>query len=127
MIKLNSRGSFSNTMQFLKRMQNKQELVQLQKFGAIGAAALKAATPVDDGDTANGWYYEVIQRPGYYSIQWLNSNLTESDQRVPIAILIQYGHGTRNGGYVQGKDFINPTMRPIFDQIAADMWKEVTR
>ena len=111
---------------FLRRMKQRQHLVGLEKYGPIGVAALKAATPVDSSDTANGWYYEIIDRPGYYSIQWLNSNTVEPGH-IPVAVLIQYGHGTRQGGYVQGRDFINPAMKPIFDQIAADMWKEVTK
>jgi hypothetical protein len=89
-------------------------------------AALAAATPRDSGETANSWTYQIVQRPGYYSIVWSNTH-TEDPGHIPIAVLIQYGHGTRRGGYVQGRDYINPAMRPIFDQIAADMWKEVTK
>lgn len=126
MINLTSRGSFANTNTFLKRMQNQQEFAPLEKWGQIGVNALRAATPVEHGDTIAGWYYEIIRRPGYFSIQWLNSHVTEG-QHVPIAILIQYGHATRSGSHVQGRDFINPAMRPLFDQIAADMWKEVTK
>ena len=73
-----------------------------------------------------GWTYEIVNRPGYFSIHWLNTH-TEEPGHIPVAVLIQYGHGTRNGGYVHGRDYINPAMRPIFDQIAADMWKEVTK
>lgn len=123
---MSSRGSFTKTMAFLQRMRNRQELVQLEKFGPIGVAALRAATPVESGDTAAGWYYEIINRPGYYSIQWLNSH-TEEPGHIPVAVLIQYGHATGNGGYVQGKDFVNPAMQVIFEQIAADMWREVTK
>lgn len=125
-ITMSSRGSFTKTMAFLQRMRNRQELVQLEKFGPIGVAALRAATPVESGDTAAGWYYEIINRPGYYSIQWLNSH-TEEPGHIPVAVLIQYGHATGNGGYVQGKDFVNPAMQVIFEQIAADMWREVTK
>jgi hypothetical protein len=107
-------------------MQKKQQFASLEKWGPIGVAALKAATPRDHGDTAEGWYYEIIRRPGYYSIQWLNSHTVEPGH-IPVAVLIQYGHGTRQGGRVQGVDYINPAMKPIFEQIANEMWKEVTR
>jgi len=105
-------------------MKNRQQFAGLEKYGPIGVKALAAATPVDSSDTANSWYYEIIKRPGYYSIQWLNSNMEDG---VSIAAIIQYGHATGNGGYVQGLDYINPAMQPIFQQIAADMWKEVTK
>lgn len=125
-IKFTQRGSFSKTNAFLQRLKSAEYLAQLEKFGQIGADALKSATPEETGDTANAWTYEIIKRPGYYSIQWENTN-TEEPGHIPIAVLIQYGHGTRHGGFVQGRDYINPAMRPIFDQIASDMWKEVTR
>lgn len=126
MIKATVRGSFRNTEAFLQRMKQRLYLLPLVKYGAIGVAALQAATPVDSGDTAKGWYYEIIDRPGYFSIQWLNSHVEEPGH-IPVAVLIQYGHATRNGGLVEGRDYINPAIRPIFDQIAAEMWKEVTR
>jgi hypothetical protein len=126
LIKLTSRGSFKKTQDWLRRMQSGKEFAGLDKYGAMGVNALKRATPVDSGATQEGWYYEIIRRPGYYSIQWLNSH-TEEPGHIPIAVLIQFGHGTRNGGYVEGRDYINPAMRPIFDQIADAMWKEVTR
>jgi hypothetical protein len=107
-------------------MKSRSYLTQLSKYGPIGVAALQRMTPRDSGDTAGSWYYEIINRAGYFSIQWLNSNVEEPG-RIPIAAIIQYGHGTRTGGYVQGIDYINPAMRPIFEQIAADMWKEVTK
>lgn len=119
-------GSFSNMEAFLKRAGNRQIFSGLEKYGPIGVAALAGATPVDEGETANGWYYEVDQRPGYFAIHWFNSNIEEPG-RIPVAVLIQYGHATGNGGFVQGQDYINPALAPIFDQIAADMWREVTR
>lgn len=124
MIKLTTRGSFRDTEQFLSRMKNRQHLAGLEKYGPIGVRALSAATPVDSSETASSWYYEIIKRTGYFSIQWLNSNMEDG---ISIAAIIQYGHATGNGGYVQGIDYINPAMRPIFEQIAADMWKEVIR
>lgn len=96
------------------------------KYGPKGVAALQEATPKDHATTADSWTYEVIQRRGYFSIQWLNTNVEEPGT-IPVAVLIQYGHATRNGGYVEGIDYINPAMQPIFEQIAADMWREVTR
>jgi hypothetical protein len=125
-IKVTNRGSFSNTENFLHRMQRREHLKGLARYGEIGVAALKEATPKDSSVTADSWYYEIVDRPGYFSIHWLNSHLEDPGQ-IPVAVLIQYGHATGNGGYVQGQDYINPAMRPIFDQIANDMWREVTK
>lgn len=125
MIKAYSSGSWKVTEDFLRRMQAETYLRNLEQYGNIGVQALRASTPEDDGDTASAWTYEIIQRPGYYSIKWDNANV--DSQGTPIAVLIQYGHGTRNGGYVTGIDYINPAMAPIFEQIASDMWREVTR
>ena len=105
-------------------MKKREQFAILEKYGPIGVKALAAATPVDSSETANSWYYEIINRPGYFSIQWLNSNMEDG---ISIAAIIQYGHATRNGSWVEGRDYINPAMRPIFDQIANDMWKEVTK
>lgn len=98
----------------------------LNKYGQMGVDALKAATPVDSGLTANSWGYEIrtSREMGYYSIIWTNSHVEKGWAN--IAILLQYGHGTRNGGYVQGRDYINPAMRPIFDEIARKIWEEVS-
>ena len=126
MIRVTVRGDFRKTEDFLNRMKARSYLTLLSKYGPIGVAALASATPFDSGKTAESWYYEIIDRPGYFSIQWLNSNVEEPGT-IPIAAIIQYGHGTRHGGYVQGRDYINPAMRPVFDQIATDMWREVTR
>lgn len=94
----------------------------LDKYGPIGVAALASATPRDSGLTAASWTYEVVQSPGYYSIRWGNTNDVGGR---PLAILLQYGHGTGTGGYVEGRDYINPAIRPIFDQILADIDREV--
>lgn len=126
MIKVTTRGSFSNTETFLQRMKSRQYLKALHKYGADGVVALRGATPREHGDTAEGWYYEIVDRPGYFAIHWLNSHL-DNDGDTPVAVLIQYGHATGNGGRVEGRDYINPALRPIFDQIAEDMWKEVTK
>ena len=125
MISVKAQGSFKNTDKFLQRMQRREQFRGLARHGARGVAALREATPKDSAETANSWTYEIVDRPGYFAIHWLNSHV---DARgVPIAVLLQYGHGTRNGGFVEGEDYINPAIRPIFDQIAADMWKEVTK
>lgn len=126
MIKVSVSGSTKNADAFLLRMKSRSYLKQLEKYGAIGVAALRTATPKDSSETADGWYYEIVDRPGYFAINWFNSH-TEDPGRIPVAVLIQYGHATRNGGYVQGVDFINPALRPIFDRIATDMWREVTK
>jgi hypothetical protein len=126
LIKVTSRGSFRNMEAFAKRIQSRSYLTQLAKYGPVGVAALQKATPKDSSKTANSWYYEIVDRPGYFAIHWLNSNVEEPG-RIPVAVLIQYGHATRGGSYVHGVDYINPALRPIFEQIAADMWKEVTK
>jgi hypothetical protein len=126
MIKVSTRGDFKHTDEFLRRMKARSYLQSLNRFGAQGVAALRSATPEDTGDTAQAWAYAIIERPGYYSIQWYNTNV-RNPGHIPIAVLIQYGHGTRSGSYVQGIDYINPAMRPVFRQIAAEAWKEVTR
>jgi hypothetical protein len=96
----------------------------LDKYGKDGVAALSSATPVDSGNTANSWYYEIENKKGQVRINFLNSNI---NQGVPIAIILQYGHGTGTGGWVQGRDYINPAIQPVFDRILQDIWKEVTR
>lgn len=126
MISVQTRGSFRNVSDFLNRMKQRQQFSVLHKYGPVGVAALSAATPVGDGQTAASWYYEIVDRPGYFAIHWLNSNVEEPG-RIPIAAIIQYGHGTGTGGYVQGIDYINPALRTIFDSMVADMWREVTR
>lgn len=125
-VKVTHRGDFSKTKQALSRIQSRTYLRNLQKYGAMGVAALKDATPEDEGDTREGWYYEIVDKPGYFAIHWLNSNVVQPGN-IPVAVLLQYGHATRNGGYVEGEDFINPALKPIFNQIAADAWREVTK
>jgi hypothetical protein len=122
MIKITSRGDFKKTTDFLDRLKRREIYRDLNKYGRLGVEALSRATPRETGLTANSWHYRVFmgRRPG---IEWYNTNMT--DVSVPVAILIQYGHGTGTGGYVAGRDFINPAMRPIFQQIADDVWKKV--
>lgn len=124
MISIKVSGSFKHVETFAHRIERQTQFAALGKYGAIGVRALAAATPEDTGLTAHSWSYEIVKKPGYYAIHWLNSDMQD---KIPIAILIQYGHGTQNGGIIQGRDFINPAMRPIFDRMAAQMWKEVTK
>lgn len=126
MIKLTTSGSFKNMDNFLRRMMNRQQYATLVKYGPMGVSALSNATPKESAQTAGSWYFEIVDKPGYFAIHWYNSHI-EDPGRVSIAAILQYGHGTGNGGYIQGQDYINPAMRPIFDQMVADMWKEVTR
>lgn len=122
MVIVKQKGDFSKTEKFLNSTSKKLYYRNLQKYAEQGVAALASATPVDSGTTANSWGYEIRQTKNSVSIYWTNSNVNKG---VPIAVIIQYGHGTRNGGYVQGRDYINPAMRPIFDKIAESVWKEV--
>ena len=122
MVIVKQKGDFSKTEKFLNTISKKLYYRNLQKYAEQGVAALASATPIDSGTTANSWNYEIRQTKNSVSIYWTNSNVNKG---VPIAIIIQYGHGTRNGGYVQGRDYINPAMRPIFDKIAENVWKEV--
>lgn len=124
MIKFRQKGDFSNLTRFLERAKEAVHLGDLDKYGREGVAALASATPVDTGLTANSWRYEIEQKKGSVSISFYNTNIQNG---VPIAIILQYGHATRNGGWVQGRDYINPAIQPIFDKIANDAWKEVTK
>jgi hypothetical protein len=126
MIKVTTRGSFAKSQAFLTRMQQREQFRVLEKYGAMGVAALATVTPTDSSLTSNSWFYEIVSRPGYFAIHWYNSNVRDPG-RIPVAAIIQYGHATRTGGYVRGIDYINPAMRPIFDAMVADMWKEVTK
>ena len=123
MITFESAGSFSNIERFLQKMSKESMFAELDKYGKDGVAALASATPVESGLTASAWYYEIKKTKGSYSIKWLNRNVVGDK---PVAILLQYGHGTGNGGYIQGRDYINPALKPIFDQIADNVWKAVT-
>lgn len=124
MIEFSMRGSFDKTFAFLKR-NRKLEPRDFEKFGQAGVDALKAATPKDSGLTADSWYYEITDSDGKLAIQWLNSHVV--DGWCNIAVILQYGHATGTGGYVEGRDYINPALRPIFDKIARSAWEEVTR
>lgn len=124
MLRIECHGDFSKTKNFLKSLQKHRLLGKLAKYGERGVDALRSATPVDTGLTANSWYYDIEVTDDKVSLVWKNSNVQKGWANV--ALLIQYGHGTRNGGYVQGIDYINPAMAPIFEEIADSVWKEIT-
>lgn len=123
-MRVTSHGNFDKTESMLKRAINSTKRINLDSFGKRGVAALASATPSNTGLTANSWYYTVEVSKGKTSLIFGNSNIQNG---VPIAIILQYGHGTRNGGWVEGQDYINPAIRPIFDELAEAAWKEVTR
>lgn len=122
MIKVISKGNFKKTEEMLKRSGNWSSKIDLDKYGSKGVAALKEATPKDTGLTANSWSYNITRSKNSVIISFENTNINDG---VPIAIILQYGHGTRNGGWVEGYDYINPAVRPIFDELAKAAWKEV--
>lgn len=122
-ISFTSKGSYDDTERWLKSMQKLDNSSQLEKYGQEGVNALASATPVDTGLSASKWTYEILREGKTVSIIWSNTNVVNG---TPVVILLQMGHGTRTGGYVQGRDFINPAMQPIFDRIASDVWKVVT-
>ena len=124
MITFRQKGDFSKLTRFLERAKETVKLGDLDKYGREGVAALSSATPKDTGKTAESWYYEITNQNGVASINFNNSNVNNG---VPIAIILFYGHGTRNGGYVEGRDYINPAIQPIFDKIAKNAWEEVTK
>ena len=124
MIKFRQKGDFSKLTRFLEKAKEAVHLGDLDKYGREGVAALASATPVDSGLTADSWRYEITNKQGSAKITFYNSNIQNG---VPIAIILQYGHGTRNGGWVQGRDYINPAIQPIFDKIVNDAWREVTK
>nr|DAX52479.1 MAG TPA: type I neck protein [Caudoviricetes sp.] len=123
MITFRQKGDFSKFNRYLERLKEAVKLGDLNKYGRQGVQALSSATPIESGETANSWYYKINRTKESVSITFHNSNIQNG---VPIAIILQYGHGTGTGGYVEGRDYINPAIQPIFDRIAEDAWKEVT-
>lgn len=123
MIQFRHKGDFSKLTRFLEKVKETVNLGILDKYGREGVAALASATPVDSGLTASSWYYEIVRKNGSAQINFCNSHINEG---VPIAIILQYGHGTGTGGWVEGRDYINPAIQPIFDKIANEAWREVT-
>lgn len=124
MITFKHKGDFSKFNSYIERIKEVVKLGDLDRFGRRGVEALKEATPVDTGKTANSWVYRIVRQNGSISIEFDNTNI---NQGAKIAILLQYGHRNHNGGYVQGRDYINPAIQPIFDEIAEEAWKEVTK
>lgn len=124
MVKFRHRGDFSKLTRYLEKASKAARMADLDRYGREGVAALASATPVDSGLTATSWYYEIERKKGIVTLSFKNSNIQNG---VPIAIILQYGHGTRNGGWVQGRDYINPAIQPVFDKLATDAWKEVTK
>ena len=116
------RGSIKNTMGFLKRIMSRSYLRNLEHYGELGVKALASNTPRRTGLTADSWQYHIEVDDAKTKIVWTNSNTVDGCN---VAILLQYGHGTRNGGYVEGIDFINPAMRPVFQGFADNIWREV--
>lgn len=124
MIKVKCTGDFENTIKFLERSSKLSIIDILNKYGQAGVNALSAATPVNTGETARKWGYKITTNKGSSSISWTNDSVNNG---IPIVILLQYGHGTKNGGYVSGVDFINPAIKGIMDKIADSIWREVTK
>lgn len=123
MISIRHKGDYAKLTRYLEKIKRAARVSVLDKYGKAGVAALASATPVDTGLTAKSWYYKIEVTGKTASLTFCNSNV---NQGVNIAIILQYGHGTRNGGWVEGKDYINPAIQPIFDEIVKDAWKEVT-
>lgn len=123
MLKRSSAGSFAKTTTFLNKLQSGNLFHSLNQHGRVGVDALARSTPSESGETAQSWGYQVGQSKGRISLSWFN---THENDGVNIAVIIQYGHGTGTGGYIQGRDYINPAMRPIFDRILEDIWRQVT-
>lgn len=124
MITFKVKGDFSKTTKFLERATKAIKISNLDKYGKIGVEALRNATPKDSGKTSESWSYRIIRKNEKVELAFYNSNIQNG---VPIAIILQYGHGTGTGGYVKGIDYINPALRPVFDKLAEDAWNEVVK
>ena len=124
MISFRQKGDFSKLDHYFERVKEAAKIGVLDKYGQAGVSALSSATPVESGKTASSWYYEIKRQNGSVALEFYNSNVNNG---VPIAVILQFGHGTGTGGWVQGRDYINPAIQPIFDKIAEDAWKEVTK
>jgi hypothetical protein len=124
MIRFKVSGDYSKANKYMTRVQHAVKNIDLTKYAERGVAALVSATPVESGKTANSWYYTIEKDSKSATINFNNSNIQNG---VPIAIILQYGHGTGTGGWVQGRDYINPAIQPVFDEIANSAWKEVTK
>ena len=123
-IRIKQKGNFDKMEKFLKHSEDFDPIPVFNRYGEIGVTALSSATPVDTGLTAASWYYEIEETKDGYKLSWNNSNVVNG---LNIALLIQYGHGTQSGTYVQGNDYINPALRDVFDTIATQVWREVSK
>lgn len=124
MISFRQKGDFSKLNRYFERVKEAARVSVLDKYGQAGVAALSSATPVDSGETANSWFYEIEHTSASATITFCNSHINKG---VPIAIILQYGHGTGTGGWVEGRDYINPAIQPVFDKITSEAWEEVTK
>lgn len=124
MISFRHKGDFSKARKYLARAKKVPSPGLFDKYGREGVAALASATPVRTGQTANSWFYEIEHSAGSSVIRFNNSHINHG---VPIAIILQYGHGTGTGGWVEGRDYINPAVQPVFDRLVSEAWKEVTK
>lgn len=124
MISFTNNGDFSNTVNFLKESNKKIKMKNIDRYGRLGVKELEKYTPVDTGLTASSWYYTIEKNQNGFRLIFNNSNIVDN---VPIAIILQYGHATKNGGWVEGIDYINPVLKPLFKKMADDIWKEVTK
>ena len=124
MITFTQKGDFRRTEKLFKGVSISSYLSIFEKYGRMGVEALSSATPIDSGLTSDSWDYYITRTKNGMVITWTNSHI---EKGVPIAIILQYGHATRNGGYVQGRDYINPAIQPIFDSMTNDLWMEVTK
>jgi len=122
LIKFKYTGNFNKAESFLSNLSKKDFSGVFEKYGREGVQALSNSTPIDSGETSNTWDYEIVKKKNSIKIFWTNSNIVDG---IPVAILLQYGHGTRSGTFVEGRNFINPAITPIFDKIAENLWKEV--
>ena len=124
MIRFEQKGNFSKLDRYFRRINKTVNNLDLDRFGEKGVEALSSATPVKTGLASKSWYYKIIKTKDSASILFCNSDI---ENGVPIAIILQYGHATKNGGWVEGRDYINPSIQPIFDELAKNAWREVTR
>lgn len=123
-ITVNAKGSFKNLNSFLERAKHVIKISILDKYGKMGVDALKRATPSDSGETADSWHYEIIRDEDRTSIIWGNDNVVDG---VNIALILQYGHATKSGSWVEGVDYINPALQPVFDDLARECWREIEK
>lgn len=123
MIRITHKGDYSKVTRYFEKLIKRATIVALEKYGQMAVDALAAATPVRSGLTASSWHFEINKTGKGYSIDLYNSHVNKG---VPIAIILQYGHGTGTGGWVEGRDYINPAIQPVFDKLASDAWKEVS-